>query len=595
MTNVSRKRQSTHGTGQEPEAKKERNISKSEKPRKSKRTNDWVLKRDSKMTKAAEKPNWSEFKKKKKELRKTRKEHRCTIYGLLAKSKKLWEKVRRSDCPTEQREKLTSEIHNLLRNNLHKVVYSHDLSRVVQWLLKIGTSDLQAAIIEELTSHVPAMLQSKYACFCVKRMLKYGSHNSRKSIIRSLHGKVVKLASHSVAAPILDYMYSKFTSASQKSMLQQEFYGDMYKQDKESNVHSLDDVFQMTPSMKGAVLSSVKANLSRILDKKLTESSLLHTVLCEYLRHCLKEDREEVLSQIQNSLLDFTNTRDGAHVALLCVWHASNKVKKLIMKSLKGHVMEVAKSEHGHLILLALFDSVDDTVLLKKMLMPELMGDLWSLANDKYGRKVVLYLVAHRDPLYFHSTEVDMLRKGAALSNSKKDVGIRTSELLDAVSEPLLEAIENDAGSWISTSSIGMVTLAVLKSGKGSALQKAFVAIAEYISDITKKITEKEKQECFVVEHSGTHLMLKKLIQHDKQRLKNDEVTFSSVLVSKLTEATLSSWITYNRGCFLLVAILESTVQSAVDETRRKLQPLMSHIEKQTSVGASILHKRLTT
>jgi hypothetical protein len=56
----------------------------------------------------------------------------------------------------------------------------------------------------------------------------------------------------------------------------------------------------------------------------------------------------------------------------------------------------------------------------------------------------------------------------------------------------------------------------------GSALQKAFVAIAEYISDVTKKITQ-EKQEYFVVEHSGTHLMLKKLIQHDKQRLKNDE------------------------------------------------------------------------
>jgi len=40
---------------------------------------------------------------------------------------------------------------------------------------------------------------------------------------------------------------------------------------------------------------------------------------------------------------------------------------------------------------------------------------------------------------------------------------------------------------------------------------------------------------------------------------------------------------------------MESTVHSAVDETRRKLQPLISHIEKQTSVGASILHKRLTT
>jgi hypothetical protein len=50
---------------------------------------------------------------------------------------------------------------------------------------------------------------------------------------------------------------------------------------------------------------------------------------------------------------------------------------------------------------------------------------------------------------------------------SKKDLEIRTSELLDAVSEPLLEAIANDAGAWVSSSSIGMVTLAILKSGKG--------------------------------------------------------------------------------------------------------------------------------
>jgi hypothetical protein len=51
------------------------------------------------------------------------------------------------------------------------------------------------------------------------------------------------------------------------------------------------------------------------------------------------------------------------------VWCLISQVKKLIMKSLKGHVMEVAKSEHGHLILLALFDTVDDTVLLKKVSM----------------------------------------------------------------------------------------------------------------------------------------------------------------------------------------------------------------------------------
>jgi hypothetical protein len=50
---------------------------------------------------------------------------------------------------------------------------------------------------------------------------------------------------------------------------------------------------------------------------------------------------------------------------------------------------------------------------------------------------------------------------------SKKDQEVRTSELLDVVSDPLLEAVANDAESWISKSSIGMVTLGVLKSGKG--------------------------------------------------------------------------------------------------------------------------------
>lgn len=50
---------------------------------------------------------------------------------------------------------------------------------------------------------------------------------------------------------------------------------------------------------------------------------------------------------------------------------------------------------------------------------------------------------------------------------SKKDLEVRRSELLDVVSDPLLEAIANDAETWLSNSSVGMVTLAVLKSGKG--------------------------------------------------------------------------------------------------------------------------------
>jgi uncharacterized membrane protein len=82
-----------------------------------------------------------------------------------------------------------------------------------------------------------------------------------------------------VAAPILEHVYSTWASALEKSQLRQEFYGDMYKQDKESDVSSLDDVFQKTPTMKEAILSAVKANMSRILDKSVS-TTLLAFKLC---------------------------------------------------------------------------------------------------------------------------------------------------------------------------------------------------------------------------------------------------------------------------------------------------------------------------
>jgi hypothetical protein len=53
MTMVSRKRHSTHDTGQEPEAKIERSSSNSKKQRKPKKTNGGTFRKDSKRTKIA--------------------------------------------------------------------------------------------------------------------------------------------------------------------------------------------------------------------------------------------------------------------------------------------------------------------------------------------------------------------------------------------------------------------------------------------------------------------------------------------------------------------------------------------------------------
>ncbi|KAJ9601532.1 hypothetical protein L9F63_000275 [Diploptera punctata] len=105
-----------------------------------------VVKNSSKKGDSLEKPNWTELRKEKKELRKKRKEQKCPLFDVTCKTKKLWEKMRRTDCKPDEREKISCEIHKLMKGNLQRIVFSHDVSRVIQWLLKVGPTEVKQTL-----------------------------------------------------------------------------------------------------------------------------------------------------------------------------------------------------------------------------------------------------------------------------------------------------------------------------------------------------------------------------------------------------------------------------------------------------------------
>lgn len=59
------------------------------------------------------------------------------------------------------------------------------------------------------------------------------------------------------------------------------------------------------------------------------------------------------------------------------------------MKALKEHLVELSKHEHGHCTVIALLDSVDDTVLLHKLILTEILKNAKDLAVNEWGRKVL--------------------------------------------------------------------------------------------------------------------------------------------------------------------------------------------------------------
>ena len=120
-----------------------------------------------------------------------------------------------------------------------------------------------------------------------------------------------------------------------------------------------------------------------------------------------------------------------------------------MVKSLKDYVPAICKEPHGHLVLLRLFDVVDDTVLVGKYIiavrgplrraralraawprvahvarhatsmlpccLQEMVKDMDALVRDKIGRKPFLYLLAGRSKSYFFPDTLKLLAAGDAV------------------------------------------------------------------------------------------------------------------------------------------------------------------------------------
>lgn len=309
------------------------------------------------------------------------------------------------------------------------------------------------------------MIQSKYAKFCVKQMLKYGDSTTRSGVIRACYGHAVKLTSHAVSAAIFDYGFTTWGTPLEKRHIVQEFYGDMYKQSKDDSLTHVRDVYKTATDMKTAVLGAIKANLARILNKELLDSHIVQTVVSQFMDECSQEDRTEIISQLTSHVVVLSNSKEGAHAAMLCFWFGTNKDRKVMLKALKEHVVGMCKHEHAHNTIISILDSMDDTVLLNKTLLGEIVSNSQDLLSDEWGRKILLWLVAPGNKAYFHPVFLKELDSGREKSGSKKNVELRRQEILNYCVGPLLGKISEDTDAWLKNAAIGVVTFAVLRAG----------------------------------------------------------------------------------------------------------------------------------
>lgn len=75
--------------------------------------------------------------------------------------------------------------------------------------------------------------------------------------------------------------------------------------------------------------------------------------------------------------------------------------------------------------------------------------------------------------------------------------------------------------------------------GSGEDLEKSYDSIVDAITNLDWKVKEKEN-DILGIEHPGLHMTLKKLAQHDKTNLENENPTFGCALAKKISDETVS-------------------------------------------------------
>ncbi|KAI9800064.1 MAG: hypothetical protein M1825_004246 [Sarcosagium campestre] len=419
---------------------------------------------------------------------------------LIQRSKKIWERLRRkSHVPRDERKELVAELYSIITGNTKDFVLKHDATRVIQTAIKYGNLDQRRAIAQELKGEYQRLAESRYAKFLIGKLVVSGGPDTRDLVIPEFYGKIRGLIKHPEASWIVDDIYRGIATPAQKATMLREWYGPefaLFKAENASNISStLSEILAKSPEKRTPIMRYLLDLINLLIQKKTTGFTMLHDAMLQYMLN-LKSDGEEMSAFIEmikgdeegDLLKNLAFTPSGAKVVCLALANGSAKDRKHILRTYKDTVSLLSYDAHGHLVILAAYDIIDDTVLTTKCIFPELLGKdeaaqeehVMNALSDLNARKALLYLFAGCAKWLLSDEEVSFLSEIRDLRNktSKKDAEARRQELLKGLSRPLHMTIEKRAKDICQTTFGCQFVTEVLLHDGGEA-SGAFDAVAD--------------------------------------------------------------------------------------------------------------------
>ncbi|KAG0317763.1 pumilio domain member 6 [Dissophora globulifera] len=500
----------------------------------------------------------------KKALREERRAHKPNS-DIIMPAKKLWEKIRTKELPKAERQAAMKEMMVLITGKVKDIIFKHDMSRIIQSCLKHGNEAQRNTIAGELVGNYVVLSKSMYGRFIVTKILHY-CQKYRDGIMKEFHGSVRQLIKHKEASSVVEDAFSSYANATQKAALIQEFYGPEYRLFKSENKKSLKEILEQDPSKKDKILKYLMETVTGCLEKGTIQFSIVHRALLEYFENADAKGIQEMMEVMKEQAVEMLHTKEGAQVAMQCLLYATPKDRKAMLKTMKPFVIKICKEEYGHMVMLRMFDVVDDTVLMSKAILAEIIKELEDIVKDKFGRRVILYLLVGRSPKYISPQSIELLAKGDAIraSTSKKDAAIRSAELLGHISPALISLIVSKTQSLTSEPLACQVVFETMLHAAGDR-KPAMDALLDLAAADPAGSTTGHPLSAM-----PTDRMYKMLVQSDyKAPLAEPSLHFAKALLAKISPFIGYHVLEGGSSAFVVLALLENP--ETAEDTKAQL------------------------
>ncbi len=482
----------------------------------------------------------------------------------------------------------------------------HDAVRAVQTAIKYSTPAQRKQIAEELRGTYAQLAESRYAKFLIGKLLVQNEDEIRNLVISEFYGKVRKLINHPEASWILDDVYRTVATKEQKAGLLREWYGSEFALFHSGTAAApakasadLAEILAEDPNKRSPIMKYLLDMVNTLIQKKMTGFTMLHDAMLQYFLN-VKPDSEEQTEFIAivkedesgDLLKNMAFTKSGARLACLLLAYGSAKDRKQYLKTWKDTFGLMCGDANGHMVILAAYDLIDDTVLTSKTILPEILGksddkqleNILFYANDLTARITVLYPFEGETKSLFpasRSPDLDILKEIHEIrkTTSKKDNETRRRELVAAASALLLAAIVAAPNDLVSTSFGCQMVTEVLLSAVGDKAE-ALEAIAKTAAGNPEGAGAEEKDypspRTHISQTSFGSKMLRTLIaggRFDKETGKIQRVEpplhFADVLYPHIAEHIVS-WAA-SPSSFVPLALLEADDFSQKASLKRAL------------------------